>query len=80
LGSGVDFTYMSTSFYIRRSQKFKKTVKLSVSFCALGSAQVNATRKMLVKSTPGVNFINIYVRDFCTNVFALLFSTYILAL
>jgi len=42
----------------------KYSVKLSVSFCALGSVQVKAAHKMLVKSTPGLDFINILCARF----------------
>jgi len=42
-------------FYACRSQKRKKTVKLSVFFLALlGSAHLNALHKTLVKLTPDV--------------------------
>jgi len=40
------------SFYAPISLKHKKTVKSSVSFVLLGSACVNVSRKILMKSTP----------------------------
>jgi len=47
------------SFYSHRSQKCRKTACLTVFFALLGSAHLKALCKILVKSTPGVNFINI---------------------
>jgi len=41
----------TSSFYARRSQKRKETVKLSVSFALLRSAHIKAARKMLMKWT-----------------------------
>jgi len=41
------------SFYVPRTQKHKKTVKLSIYFTLLGSTSVKAARKTLVKLTPG---------------------------
>jgi len=40
------------SFYVHRSQKHKKAVKLSVFFALLGFARVKASRRTLVRSTP----------------------------
>jgi len=44
-----------------RSQSAKKTESLTVFFALLGSASIKASSKMLVKSTPWVNFINIFL-------------------
>ncbi len=40
------------SFYVRRSQKRKMTIKSSVSFALLEYAHAKDARKALVKSTP----------------------------
>ena len=51
--SRVDFINVFTrSFYVRRSQKRKKLLDLTVFFVLLGSERVKAARKMLVKLTP----------------------------
>jgi len=42
------------SFYIHISQKSKKVVKSSASFCAFGICACKASSKMFVKLTPGV--------------------------
>jgi len=56
----VNFTDMFTrSFYTQRSQKRKKTDKLTVFFVFLGSVCVKAERKMLMNLTPGINFTTI---------------------
>ncbi len=47
------------SFYPRRSQKHKKTHDSAVFFSLLGSTSTKAVRRMLMKLTPGVNFIDI---------------------
>ncbi len=44
--------HLTQSFYVRRSQKRKKTVKLSVFFVLSGSACKKAASWMLVKSPP----------------------------
>ncbi len=44
----------TSSFYWRRSQKRKKTVKLSVFFALLGSARAKAALRTLIKLTPDV--------------------------
>jgi len=57
---GLNFTNIFTrSFYASRSQKRKIQSSLKYLFTLLGSACIKALSKMLVKSTPGVNFINI---------------------
>jgi len=43
-GRGISSTFLR-SFYVRRSQKHKKTVKSSVFLCFLGSACVKAVHK-----------------------------------
>ncbi len=48
-----------SSFYALRSQKHKNTDGLTVFFALLGSMLIKAAHKMLVKSTPVVNFFNI---------------------
>ncbi len=54
----VDFTNMFThSFYSGRSQKQKRQSSHQCLFLLLGSSQLNAARKMLVKLTPGVSYI-----------------------
>jgi len=53
---------ISSMFYVQllRAQILKKhTDDLTVFFTLLGSTSVKASRKMLVKLTPGVNFINV---------------------
>ena len=70
---GVNFIQMLTnSFYARRSQKRKKTVKLSSFIALLGSARVKAARRMLVKMNPGrkkwgkiLIFLSILTHSFC---------------
>jgi len=49
------------SFYARRFQNRKKTVK---SQCLFGSAQAKAVHEIFVKSTPVDYFINILREDF----------------
>jgi len=57
---GWDFTNAFTSsFYEQRSQKRKKTVKSSATFCALGICLIKAVCKMLVKLTPDQNICQI---------------------
>jgi len=57
--SGVDFINMLTlSFYACRSQMQKMTDDLTVIFAILGSTNVKAWRKMLVKSTPDFDQIH----------------------
>jgi len=51
--SGVNFTNMfMCNFYVCRSQKLKKTVKLSVSFCAFGICE----HKSCLKNVGEINF------------------------
>ncbi len=58
--SGINIINMvMNSFYACRSQKHKKTVKSSVSFFPFVICTKKAAGKMLVKSTPGVDFTNI---------------------
>jgi len=53
--SGVDFTNMfRCSLYSLRSQKWKNSVKLSVSFCAFGICARKALSKILVKLMLGL--------------------------
>ncbi len=49
----------TSSFFARRSQKRKKTVKLSVFIVHLGSACVQGVIKTLMKLTPGISLTNI---------------------
>ncbi len=59
--------------YACRSQKCKKTVKLSIIFALLGSALSKAAHRMLMKLTPGVRFFAafcIYI-DSCFATFVL---------
>jgi len=52
--------HFTSSFYASRSIKRKRTDGLTVFFALLGfAARVKAARKMLMKLTPRVNFINI---------------------
>jgi len=52
--------HFKSSFFEHRSQKLKKRLTTWLSFFALsGSANVKAAHRMLMKSTPDVNFINI---------------------
>jgi len=53
-----------SSFNARKSQKHKKCSQVVSLFALLGSAHVKAVRKMLVKLTRGVNFINILLKAF----------------
>jgi len=56
--SGVDYTNMFMHiFYVRRSQKRKNSVKLSLSFCALGIFGHKSCAKMLMKLTLGEFFV-----------------------
>ncbi len=48
----INFT--NICFYVRRSQKHKKTVKLSFFFAPLGSGRLKAARRTLMKLTRGV--------------------------
>jgi hypothetical protein len=53
---GVDLTNLFTrSFYVGRSQKREKSVKLSVSFCTFGVYLVKAEHKMRMKLAPSSN-------------------------
>ncbi len=55
LTPGVNFTNMFTSsFYLPKSQKCKKTFKSSVYFLLLGSVCLKAARKTIVKLIPGI--------------------------
>jgi len=49
----------TSSYYMVDPQSAEKTVMSSVSFVLLGSVSVKAAGNTLVKSTPGVNFINV---------------------
>jgi len=51
--------HIYTQIYARRSRKRKKTDVLTVFFTLLGSARIKAVGRMLMKSTQGINFINI---------------------
>jgi len=57
---GVNFTnILCKAFkYPNPKSSEKNTVKPAVFFVLLGSSRVKAAHKMLVKLTPGVNFIN----------------------
>ena len=62
---GVNYINMFTrSFYAQGSQKHKKLLELAVFFALLGSVQVKAPCKMLVKLTPGV--ITLFLRGILT--------------
>ena len=50
---GVNFTNILRAAFTHRSQKCKKTVKLSSFFALLGSVHVKAACRMLMKLTPG---------------------------
>jgi hypothetical protein len=56
------------SFYAQRTRadlkSAKETGSLSAFFALLGSARVKASHKALVKSTPGVDYINILHASF----------------
>jgi len=56
--SWVNFTniYFSQNFYVQRSQKCKKIVKLSVFFVLLGSANKKAAIKILGKIKPQIQW------------------------
>jgi hypothetical protein len=54
----------TSSFYASRSQKWKKTVKLSVFFSLLGSASAKAACRTLMKLTPGAHFTNMFTCSF----------------
>ena len=55
---GVNFINVFTCcVYAQRSQKRKKLLELTVFFALLGSARVNAARKMLVKLTQAGPFV-----------------------
>jgi len=56
--------HFTRSFYMQRSQKRNKDWWLHCIFELLGSVWVKAAHKMLVKSTPGLNFINVLLTAF----------------
>jgi hypothetical protein len=60
--------HFTLSIYMCRSQKPKKTVKSSASFVLLGSLNVKADHKTLVKSTPVSISSTIYARLFRTSI------------
>jgi len=51
--------HFTCNFYAQRFLKCKKTVKSSGFFVVSGSARIKAARRMLMKLTPGVTFIDI---------------------
>jgi len=61
----VVFYQRSTSgFCVCRSQKCKKDSQVVSLFLSSGSAHVKAAHRMLMRSTPGIHFINILQADF----------------
>ncbi len=76
LATRPQFHQCSThSFSDRISRKRKKNqLGQHNIFTHLGSACVKAVCRMLMKLTPGVNFINIFEQLFCTKVFSQLLS------
>jgi len=62
----VNFTNMFTHrIYNQRSTKTIKDSQVNiVLFALLGSSHVKASCRMLVKFTPGVNFINVFTYEF----------------
>ncbi len=60
LSPGLNFVNICMhSFYARSSQKQKNSVKLSVSFYALGSTGAKAARRMLMKLSPETNILDL---------------------
>jgi len=51
--------HFTSTFYTQRSLKHKKTDDLTLFYALWGSVSVKVVHKVLVKSTPGLNFINI---------------------
>jgi hypothetical protein len=57
--SGINFTnILHKAFTSTDNKSTKKTDSLTEFIAVLGSAHIKAAHKMLVKSAPGVNFIN----------------------
>jgi len=62
---GVNFiNVLRAAFALADPESAKKTVKLSVFFALSGSALAKAAPKMLLKLTPGLNFIFIFKTAF----------------
>ena len=60
---GVNFTnVLRAAFTHAEITKAQKQLNLAVFLALLGSVRVKAACKMLVKLTPGVDFISIFVR------------------
>jgi len=60
----ADFNTMFVcSFYVRRSQEWKKTVKSQCLLALLEPAHEKAAPEILAKLTPEVNFINILLAN-----------------
>ncbi len=78
---GVNFTnILHANFMWSDPKSAENTVKPSVFFALLGSAPEKALCKMLVKSTPGVNFNNFFtITVFIQNLYDLLFCAHIFA-
>jgi len=64
-------------FYARKSPKHKNTDKFTEFFTLLGSAQVEAAHKKLMKLTPGLKFQQRFTSSFCANRFTLILLTHI---
>jgi len=63
---GQFYQRSTSSVYPYRSQKHKKTLKLSIFFVLSGSGRKKAVHRMRMKLTSVVNFINILGTAFCT--------------
>ncbi len=63
LGS-ISSTWLSSAFTSANHKSPKNTAKPSVYIALLGSVCIKAARKMLVKLTPGVIFINMLMSSF----------------
>ena len=66
--AGAIFLNMLTAFTGEDPKNAKKAVKSSVFFKLMG-VHAKAAHKMLVKSTPGLNFINILSSTFYVQLF-----------
>jgi hypothetical protein len=61
---------LSTDFTLVDPECVKKIDNLTVFFMLLGSVQIKAVRRILMKLTPGVNFNNILGAHFSYEFFA----------
>jgi len=58
---GVDFINILLEAFTRADPKSEKTSQVVSLFVLLGSVCIKAARKMLVKSTPGIDYLGNFV-------------------